>query len=172
MLSRHALKKRQGQGESVTSPRRLQAADRQRQALEMRKDGHTFEAIAKALAYQGRSSAYRAVMAGLQKTLQEPADELRKLELERLDKAAAAIVGRVEDGDLQAIDRWIRISESRRKLLGLDGPAKVDITSVSSVVSISLVDYTERSDDELRTVITQQCNAGAGQPDAGETQPD
>ena len=94
----------------------------------MRRDGATFKQIAEALGYKGPSSAYRAVMSALRRTQQEPADELRRLELERLDEALRAIAGRVRQGNLAAIDRWIRISESRRRLLGLDAPTRTEVT--------------------------------------------
>jgi hypothetical protein len=76
------------------------------------------------------------------------ADHLRAIELERLDKlqrAAERVLSKnhviisggkvvcngdaqlTDDGPvLQAIDRLLRIAESRRRLLGLDSPARVE----------------------------------------------
>jgi hypothetical protein len=48
------------------------------------------------------------------------------LERARLDMARLSIAPRVAKGKLGAIDRWIRISESERKLLGLDKPFKFE----------------------------------------------
>lgn len=106
----------------------MKAIERQTRALELRRDGLTYREIAEKVGYKGPSSAYRGIMAALRRTQQPPADALRKLELERLDLAAAAIVEKVLAGDLQAIDRWVRLSESRRRLLGLDAPARTEIT--------------------------------------------
>ncbi|WP_433434953.1 hypothetical protein [Nonomuraea sp. CA-141351] len=96
-------------------------------------------------------TAYEAVQRGLRNTLQEPADEVRRLELERLDELAQKArevmrathylvsQGRVvrltrggmpleDDGPvLQAIDRLLRIQERRARLLGLDCPQRVGI---------------------------------------------
>ncbi|MCP6652171.1 hypothetical protein NL518_29175, partial [Klebsiella pneumoniae] len=68
------------------SERRITAAQKQRRALELRAAGKTFPQIAEELGYRSVSSAYGAVMRGLERTLQEPAEELRRLEAERLDR--------------------------------------------------------------------------------------
>ena len=111
--------------ESKTSQRRLRAADRQRQALELRKAGVSFEEIARSLGYAGPSSSYRAVMSALKRTLQEPADEVRKLELVRLDRAQRIAWERMLQGDLEALGKVIKVMERRAKLLGIDAPQKL-----------------------------------------------
>jgi uncharacterized membrane protein YccC len=114
--------------ESKTSERRLAAAEKHRQALELRKAGVGFVKIVEMLGYKGPSSAYGAVKAALRRAVQQPAAELRQLEGERLDMAMQAIAARVRQGDLGAIDRWLRCCESRRKLNGLDAPQKHALT--------------------------------------------
>jgi hypothetical protein len=74
----------------------------------------------------------------LKKTVQEPADELRTLEVERLDAAAAAIYPSVKQGQYGAIDRWIKIMERRAKLLGLDAPTKTDVTSGGDKITVTI----------------------------------
>jgi hypothetical protein len=44
----------------------------------------------------------------------------RALELQRLETALHALMSKVRQGDLAAIDRWLKLCESRRKLLGLN----------------------------------------------------
>jgi hypothetical protein len=112
--------------ESMTSQKRLEAAERHRQALELRKEGLTFEAIAQRLGYGSVSSAFRAVQRTLRRTLQEPADELRKLELERLDALWENLWDQRHKPHV--VDRLLAIMERRAKLLGLDAPSKIDIT--------------------------------------------
>ena len=107
-------------GESKTSKNRLVAVDRQRQALELRAAGHSFESIAQTIGYSGPSGAYKAVVSALDKTLQEPAENLRQLELERLDAMLTAIWPQALKGYLGAIDRVLKIIERRSKLLGLE----------------------------------------------------
>lgn len=117
--------KKQGQGESKASERRVLATGRQAQALKLRAAGTGYEEIARAVGYANASGAFKAVVCGLKKTLAEPANELRTLELKRLDNYLLAISKQVQSGDLKAIDRAIKISERRSRLLGLDAPTKI-----------------------------------------------
>src|SRR5690242_1094881 len=104
----------QGGSPSATSPRRLRAAGKQRQALELRIAGATLAQIAAQVGYSDTSGAYRAIQAALKATLQPPADELRRLQYERLERLYAAAhvraVGAGDDGepDLEAMDRAIK----------------------------------------------------------------
>jgi len=107
----------------------VNALDNQLKALELRKAGISYARIAETLGYKDGSGAWRAVRAALKKTLQEPSDELRMLEIERLDAMLAAIWGSVKQGQYGAQDRALKIMERRAKLLGLDAPVKADVTS-------------------------------------------
>ncbi len=44
----------------------------------------------------------------------------RAVELQRLETALLALIQKVRQGDLAAIDRWLKLCESRRRLLGLN----------------------------------------------------
>jgi len=114
--------------ESLQSPRRIKSTERQRQALELRKAGATYEMIAEKLGFRGPSGAYEAIKAALEKTLRPPADELRQLESERLDALLLAVYPQARQGNLGAVDRVLRIMERRARLLGLDAPATMNIT--------------------------------------------
>lgn len=135
--------KGQGTGESESSQRRIAAVERQRQALELRKAGAGYVAIAQKVGYKGPSGAYNAIRSALKRTIQEPADELRKLEVERLDRMLLAIWDQVRNGNQGAIDRALRIGERRARLLGLDAPTKQDITSAGKPVGMALPVSTE-----------------------------
>lgn len=117
----------QGKGESKSSPRIITATEKQRQALEMRKAGKSFDIIAENLGYRDRSGAYRAIARALRKTIQQPAEEVRTLEVERLDAMLQAMWTQAKSGNQGAIDRVLRIMERRAKLLGLDAPTKSEI---------------------------------------------
>jgi hypothetical protein len=121
---------------SKTSPGRIKVADRRLAALNMRREGATFESIATAIAVKfsqpaySKSTAYKDVCAALQEattTRKNSAEELIALELERLDYYLLKIAGEVRKGNLKAIATAIKINESRRKLLGLDAPVQVQI---------------------------------------------
>jgi hypothetical protein len=114
--------------ESVTSPRRLDAAEKHRQALELRKAGADFRSIAAQLGYASVASAHRAVTAALRRAVIEPAAEVIALETARLDRLLMAVWPACLTGDLAAIDRALAISKRRAALLGLDAPIKREIT--------------------------------------------
>ena len=142
--------------------RGIETAQRDAEAARLRSKGWSYRRIAAHFGID-HHSAYNAVHRALRDTLQEPAEELRTLELQRLDEelerleeletAARKVLARqhltvapsgqvvyhgseplVDDGPaLAAIDRLLKIdeqrrknSESRRKLLGLDKPAKLE----------------------------------------------
>jgi len=107
--------------------RELDALDKKLEALEMRKAGKTYRAIADALGYKTAYGAQKAVMTALKKTLQDPSDEVRKLEIERLE-SMLDVMWEKRDKPIYA-DRILRIMERRAKLLGLDAPTKTDLTS-------------------------------------------
>ena len=104
---------------------------RRRAAVEYRKAGMGYRAIGERLGIS-QGQAYKDVQFVLKEvraSTNETAEELVQLELERLDNALMAIVGRAAKGELGAVDRLIKISESRRKLLGLDAPMKIAPTN-------------------------------------------
>jgi len=111
--------------------RQFAAMERRKKALEMRMAGLTYQQIADNLGYGNRNSAYDAVDSALRDIPRENAVKLRTLELERLDFAASRIAKRVSQGDLPAIDRWLKIQERRARLQGLDAPTRIqnDLTS-------------------------------------------
>ena len=104
--------------------RRVQAHTRHLQALELRKAGATYQAIADQLGYANARGAHKAVASALKLTLREPADEVRDLEVARLDAMLLPLWRRVQQGDERAVDRALRIMERRARLLGLDAPSK------------------------------------------------
>ena len=112
--------------ESDTSQRRLNAVIRGRRVLELRLAGLTYEQIGEQVGLS-KAGVRKAILSAMKRTQQEPADELRELEGGRLDTAQRAIWSQVIKGDLPAIDRFVRISERRSKLFGIDAPTKVDL---------------------------------------------
>jgi hypothetical protein len=100
---------------------------KERQSLLLRQQGYTFDEIASRLGYKGESGAREAFRRALLRTLQEPAREVRELEINRLDIAQVAIWDRVQNGDLPAIVVLLKIMERRAKYLGLDAPVKAQI---------------------------------------------
>jgi hypothetical protein len=130
-----------------TTPKSVELTERQIRAIELRKAGLSFHEIAQALGMSNASTASTAVREGLERWGTEEVDELRRLEMARLDHLTRRIwpkcIGRpgrqggvqqdgtlvdpVEevDPDLQYIRMYLRISDQRAKLVGMYAPAEV-----------------------------------------------
>ncbi len=116
---------------NTTSPAKIAAASRRRDAVELRMMGRTYGEIGAALGVS-RPHAFRLVSAEIGRMAaeaQEATNALRALELDRLDAAQVAIWDRVTNVDFDAIDRLLKISARRCALLGLDRPVKVAPTN-------------------------------------------
>ncbi len=118
-------------------PINLTAAKRRADAVRLRIEGHTFEQIARKVGYSDKAAAFKAVQAARKEILREPTEELVGLEVDRLESLIAetwTVINEARSAGelellLKAIDRGAKLSESRRKLLGLDAPARSDVTS-------------------------------------------
>ena len=102
-------------------------AEKKRQALQLRLEGASYREIARTLGWKDHSSAYAHVQESMQAIVQEPAEELRTLELERLDADYLALAPAARKGDVSSILARLRIMERRAKYTGLDKPILVDI---------------------------------------------
>lgn len=110
--------------------RRTTQTEKQRRALALRTTGASYEQIAQAMGYRTRAGAWVAVQEALRKTLQEPADEVRKLELARLDRWLLTIWPQIQAGSLEALDRGLKIQAQRTYYItGLKVPQQVAPTS-------------------------------------------
>lgn len=112
----------------------IQSAERPFAALQLRLKGMSYQEIADALGYADKSGAFRAVSKMLADTVQPAADDLRKLEGDRLDMmletAWSVVLGAHGRVNLPALDRCIAIEKLRIKLLGLELPRRVDVHAV------------------------------------------
>ena len=120
-------------GNASAGKTRPNVVEKRRQSLELRKAGATFDAIARQVGYSSPASAYKAVIQALRDTCQEPADDVRRLELERLDRLMLAhwpaAIGSQPDpinpgqklpANQDAAELVLKITDRRAKLLGLD----------------------------------------------------
>lgn len=108
--------------EPKTSPRRVRGRERQLAALGLRMRGLTFAQIGRELGVTTQA-AHGAVSRALARSLRETsqtAEELRALELHRLDAMLAALWPMVEAGEIAAINAALRVGERRAKLTGID----------------------------------------------------
>ena len=81
--------------------------------------GSAYQAIADELGYANRGTVYRLVKNPLEDREVETIDELRRLEVDRLDSLQVAIWEDAMTGDVRAVAAVVRIMHLRVKLLGL-----------------------------------------------------
>jgi hypothetical protein len=106
----------------------LDRIDRDLAILNMRLHGLTFHEIARKLPEAGFrrvsvSRVFAIVTKNLRSCREQPARELRQLELLRLDQLQAAHYQAAMGGDAAAAARVLSIMDRRAKLLGLDAGA-------------------------------------------------
>lgn len=107
---------------AVPDPEQL---DKEVKVLELRRAGLTWQRIAEEVGYADHSGAYVAYKRAMKRVLQQPAEELRNAELDRLDRLQLAVWQKAMRGETNAIGSVLRIMERRAKLLGLDAPQKI-----------------------------------------------
>jgi hypothetical protein len=108
----------------------LDRVNRDLAILNMRLHGLTFHEIARKLPEAGFprvsvSRIFAIVTKNLRSCREQPARELRQLELLRLDQLQAAHYKAAMGGDAAAASRVLSIMDRRAKLLGLDASAEV-----------------------------------------------
>lgn len=114
--------------ESKLSPRRIAAAQKQRQAIELRMAGRTWEEIAGTLGYANHSGAIAAVRTALAKSLEEPSAEFRALTLERLTKVLQTYWPDMIRGEIPAATICLKTLKDMRDLMGVDMPSRIEHT--------------------------------------------
>ena len=115
----------QGKGESAHSPRRIDAAVKQAEALAMCRAGGTYEMIARELDYADPSGAWRAVHAALKAIVAPEVQEFRILQMDRLRSLLLGLWDKKADPkNTLAI---LRIMERMDKLMGTEAAIKVAI---------------------------------------------
>jgi len=119
-----------------SSTQKINLAERRQRAVNLRKQGATYRAIAKRLAIEFEAESYSesqafkdvdACLRELNKKQTHDTEEYRRLELERLDEWQARLLPAIQDGDIAAIKVAVQLSDRRCKLLGLDAPLQVKV---------------------------------------------
>lgn len=130
-------------------------AQRVKQFVSLRTQGLSYRAIADAWERQtGKKISKSTVqndIAGELKSLAEQTrgevEHYRDIELIRLDMAMSAIAKKVSSGDIAAGQLWVKISESRRKLLGLDAPIQLQVQQMLEARQDEFIDLLEHTLD-------------------------
>jgi hypothetical protein len=91
--------------------------ERRAKALELHLAGATYDAIANAVGYASRSGAHKAVQEALLDLGRPVQGTAIDTELARLDAMLTGLWPKARRGDVQAVDRVLKISERRSVLL-------------------------------------------------------
>jgi DNA-binding CsgD family transcriptional regulator len=121
---------RRNPGQSAISPSMLVAMDKEEKALALRRAGCSYQQIADqlgcdiAVAHHTVTRAFR----DYRTALGEAAEEVRELELQRLDDLYRRENKKSAEGSSMATQMCLKIMERRARMLGIDAPQKHDIT--------------------------------------------
>jgi hypothetical protein len=121
---------------SASKARRAVTAKRRTDAITLRLAGMDWTSIADRLGYSDRGAACKDVTRALEANIVEQrvsAEELREVELLRLDRLQAAVWGAAVQGDLRAIETCLKILDRRAKLLGLDSAIKLEVLTIDAI---------------------------------------
>ena len=148
--------------------------DRELAVVELRREGKTWQQIAEVVNYATAMGAWKAYQRACQRTLQEPTDEARRIELDRLDALQRIYWEPAVEGNLRAADFVLRVIDRRARILGIDAPQKIQaevvnydgIGSIDAEVDriariIEAAELAERERSERNTVtVTEQQDQG------------
>jgi hypothetical protein len=130
---------KQGVRKDNPQTRDVNAANRVSLAVKLRAQKVKYDDIAKSCGYGSAQAAHKAVMRELERTVSEDVKELRREELDSLERLELACWKRLADNAyaksmLFAVDRIIAVKERRAKLMGLDTP--IDKALMGNVVVV------------------------------------
>ena len=104
--------------------------DKEVQIVELRKEAYVWREIA-TLVGMSTAGVYKAYNRAMVRTLRPATEELREMELERLDALQVTYWQPAVQGNLRAADFILKVIDKRAKLLGLDAPVKVQAEVVT-----------------------------------------
>lgn len=161
-----------------TNRKAILAREREKRAVEMRLGGATLDAIAKEVGYADPESARVAILRVMAKmTPPEKLEELRTLEIEKMNevereawqqwrrstqdaetrteaegKGGVFVTEKTEgqSGNPALLDKVIKASERRAKLLGLDKPQLIDVSQAPRVIGQSPIEIFDNAAKRAR----------------------
>lgn len=114
-------------------PARVTRATRKQKALQMRCAGIPVEAIAAHMKVHPRT-VYTWLKDAIAAIPREEADELRLLELDRLDAIFRGLFSDAINGDVRAAEGCLKVMERRARLLNLDAAHTAGLEHVESLL--------------------------------------
>lgn len=145
--------------------------DRELAVVELRREGKTWQQIAETVNYATAMGAWKAYQRACQRTLQEPTDEARRIELDRLDALQRTYWEPAVEGNLRAADFVLRVIDRRARILGIDAPQKIqaevvnydgigsidaEVDRIARIIEAAELAERERAESNTVTVTEQQ----------------
>jgi len=145
--------------------------DRELAVVELRREGKTWQQIADVVNYATAMGAWKAYQRACQRTLQEPTDEARRIELDRLDALQRTYWEPAVEGNLRAADFVLRVIDRRARILGIDAPQKIqaevvnydgigsidaEVDRIARIIEAAELAERERSERNTTTLTEQQ----------------
>jgi len=141
--------------------------EKERQVVQYRQGGATFDQIAKRLEYADESGARAAFKRAMERMRDDALNaEMRELHRQRLEVALTAIWPNVVQGDLEAIKVMLKILERDAKLYGLDAPVKTEM-EVTTYDGNLLRERTREIIQTIREIRESSDSVGRGSGEAG-----
>jgi hypothetical protein len=101
--------------------------ERESRILELRRAGATWQNIADRVGYASPSGAWQAYQRIANRFIRPKLEDLRDMELDRLDRLQMGVWPKALNGDIRALDAVLRIIDRRARLLGLEAPKEVNL---------------------------------------------
>lgn len=114
-----------GRKNSKTSPSKIKLQEFKKKALELRKDGYSYDQIAEFMQedypdeHIYKQKVENWVRTALHEITKDTAAEALKLDLDRLDALLQAVFQNAQNGDLMSVSAVLNILDRRSRLYGL-----------------------------------------------------
>lgn len=117
----------------LATQRKVEKATKRQRAFALRRQGHSYEVIAAELGVN-RNTVSIWVREAIRDIPQEEIDDLRAMELARLDELLRPMMKLAAKGDTFAVSQALRVMERRAKMLDLDQAGDRGLEQVGSLL--------------------------------------
>lgn len=114
-----------------TTAEAIDRAERRARAVDLRAEGHTLREIADKLGVSV-STAASDIDRALSEVPADSVDLLRRLWGQRLDALLKAVWTSAMSGNLDAVDKAVKIADRAAKLYGLDAPQQISMSTTGT----------------------------------------
>lgn len=114
--------------------RRIQAQEKRRLALEARKAGLTYAAIAERVGYASAGAAHKAVQVAFSRVIQEPAADLKVMQVERINHMLVALWPKAQAGDERSIGMVLALMDKLDRYEGVEAATRSEVHHTGSVL--------------------------------------